>query len=358
MKIISLFTGIGAFEEALEQMGISFDTILASDNGERYLNMSFEEIKKELISATNNLERSKLLEKIYNTSKKPNYVKESYLLNRKFTGLWFEDVRFIDGREYDGKVDILVGGSPCQAFSTYGKRGGIEDARGTLFYEYVRIVKESRPKVFIYENVTGLLTIDNGKTFKSSLKMFNDIGYELKWKVLNAVDYNLPQLRRRVFIVGIRKDIDFSFKFPDKEKLSKKVSDFYTNNKIPAKYYLTEKGFNYVSNRSINKGRAKVNSDIMNCQTATQQFNWTGEFKIENFKKYQKENKRLYVSKENKVARKLIPEECVSLMGFNNFIFPDIPDVQKWRQSGNSIAVPVLKAIFKELERGINEKKW
>ena len=356
MKLISLFTGIGAFEEALKQSNEKFDVILASDNGERYLSINQEEIDEKIKNLKNNKEKFKYIDTLYEKEKKPNFVKETYILNNsEFSGEWYQDVRFINGKEYYKKADILVGGSPCQAFSTYGRRKGIEDARGTLFYEYIRMVQESQPKTFIYENVRGLLTIDNGETFRRSIEMFESIGYKVKWKVLNAVDYGLPQLRKRVFVVGVREDIDFDFEFPQKIPLKLSVSDFYTKEKIDAKYYLTEKGFNYVTTKNINKGRAKSDSKIMNCQTATQQFNWTGEFKTEIFQNYQLSNKRLFVSPDNMVARKLIPSETVALMGFKNFIFPDIPDVQKWRQSGNSIAVPVLKLILKNL-RGAYEE--
>lgn len=88
---------------------------------------------------------------------------------------WYEDVRFIDGQRYNGQVDILVGGSPCQSFSTYGKKQGFEDARGTLFFHYAELIQQIRPRVFIYENVIGIKTHDKCKTWKRIKEIFDEL---------------------------------------------------------------------------------------------------------------------------------------------------------------------------------------
>lgn len=118
------------------------------------------------------------------------------------------DISRVNFLEYNGKVDLLSGGFPCQAFSYAGKKLGFEDTRGTLFYEFARAVKETNPKVFVAENVRGLLTHENGKTLEAITSVIDQLGYKLvDPRVLKAVFYQVPQKRERLFLVGIRKDL-------------------------------------------------------------------------------------------------------------------------------------------------------
>lgn len=116
------------------------------------------------------------------------------------------------------KADVVTGGFPCQAFSYAGKKLGFEDTRGTLFFEFARAVKEIQPKIFLAENVAGLVSHDNGKTLKTMLKIFREDldSYDVKYKILNAVNYSVPQKRKRLIIVGTKKGINF--KFPKEHK--------------------------------------------------------------------------------------------------------------------------------------------
>lgn len=153
--------------------------------------------------------------------------------------------------KYQDKIDILVGGSPCQSFSMVGKRKGLEDTRGTLFYEFARIVKESQPKVFIYENVKGLINHDKGNTFETMKATFDELGYKYYYQVLNAKDYGMPQHRERIFVIGF-KDKKLDFNFPEPIQLEYKMQDFledYTD----SKYYLKEKGVKFVTSSKNRK---------------------------------------------------------------------------------------------------------
>lgn len=166
IKVATVFSGIGAAEQALKQINKEFEIVFACDNGERYLKESAEDIEKMLKKYPKE-QREDILKEIYNKTGKENNVKKSYFANYDICDeKWFEDIRFLDGKPYRGKVDIFIGGSPCQSFSTYGHKRGLEDVRGTLFYDYARLVKEIQPKAFIFENVTGLLTHDHGNTWK------------------------------------------------------------------------------------------------------------------------------------------------------------------------------------------------
>lgn len=112
------------------------------------------------------------------------------------------------------EVDLLSGGYPCQAFSYAGKKLGLEDVRGTMFYYYGKILKDLMPKVFLAENVRGLVTHDGGRTLQSMIDVFTEIGYKVTWNVLKAVDYGVAQKRERIVIIGIRNDINLEFRDP------------------------------------------------------------------------------------------------------------------------------------------------
>ena len=125
------------------------------------------------------------------------------------------DIKNFKFSKYEGQVDVVAGGFPCQAFSYAGKRLGFEDARGTLFYEFARAVKEVNPPICIGENVKGLLSHDGGKTLAGMISILDEIGYNVvPIEVLRAIDYNVPQKRERLILVGIRKDISVKFNYP------------------------------------------------------------------------------------------------------------------------------------------------
>ena len=362
LKLATLFSGIGAIEQALKIMDINYEIKFACDNGERELPITKKQINKK-IEKLSNKEKKQYIDNLYMKTGKENLMQKSYMLNYDINEEnFYQDVRFLDGNIYKGQIDLLVGGSPCQSFSVNGKRGGFQDTRGTLFYEYARIVKETQPKVFIFENVKGILTHDNGATWHTIKNTFDQLNYKIYIKhdekgkedpILNAMDYGIPQNRQRVFIVGINKKIKIKneFKFPNKIKLNTKIID-YLDNKVDAKYYLGQKGFEFVT---THPSRAQVGCDIMRCQKANQQFNWNGDFIFEDYSKVKDDNtimKKAYVGIWNNrkgVIRKITPRECLRLMGFKDDFVININDQNMYRQSGNSIVVNVLQALIKEL---------
>jgi DNA (cytosine-5)-methyltransferase 1 len=125
------------------------------------------------------------------------------------------DIKNYDFRDYNGKVDVVTGGFPCQAFSYAGKKLGLKDARGTLFYEFARVVQEVQPAICIGENVRGLLSHEKGKTLEGMISILDEVGYKVApVQVLKAINYRVPQKRERLILVGVRKDIDMNFKYP------------------------------------------------------------------------------------------------------------------------------------------------
>ncbi|PWI28884.1 DNA (cytosine-5-)-methyltransferase [Flavobacteriaceae bacterium LYZ1037] len=366
-RVATLFSGIGAIEYAFKRLNLNTEIVFASD------------IDK--------------------------FAKESYFANYEIDeSRWYDDVKDVKGKKYKGQVDILVGGSPCQSFSMVGKRKGFKDTRGTLFYEFARIVKESQPKVFIFENVKGLINHDKGNTFDTIKATFDELGYKYFYQVMNAKNYGMPQHRERIFVIGF-KDKSIDFEFPEPIDLEHKMQDFledYTD----SKYYLKEKGVKFVTSSKNRKKRyTQINGDIAICQKANQQFNWHGDFIFEsqdtkefdefifdvneveekyylsekttkyvlsegtkNFKTRIKTDLEVarpllqsmhkmhragvdnYVTHNKGRIRKLTPKECLRLMGFRDDFKQVVSDTQMYRQAGNSIVVDVLISILKQMD--------
>ena len=285
-----------------------------------------------------------------------------------------------------------------------GKRKGFEDTRGTLFYEFARIIKESQPKVFIYENVKGLTNHDKGNTFEIIKATFDELGYKYFYKLLNAKDYGMAQHRERIFVIGF-KDNTTNFEFPDAIPLEHKMQDFLEDY-IDSKYYLKEKGVKFVTSSKNRKKRyTQINGDVAICQKANQQFNWHGDFIYEDKNKQEfnefifninEVEEKYYLSEkitkyvlstgtkkfkttiktdlevarpllqtmhkmhragvDNYVThnkgriRKLTPKECLRLMGFGDEFKQVVSDTQMYRQAGNSIVVDVLIALLKQMD--------
>jgi DNA (cytosine-5)-methyltransferase 1 len=148
-----------------------------------------------------------------------HWAAETLRHNRPHWNVLEGDIRNISFKEFKGKVDVVTGGFPCQAFSYAGKKLGLQDARGTLFYEFARAVQETQPSICIGENVRGLLNHDGGKTLQGMISILDEIGYRvIDPKVLKAIYYKVPQKRERLILVGVRKDIEINFEYPQANK--------------------------------------------------------------------------------------------------------------------------------------------
>ena len=206
--------------------------------------------------------------------------------------------------------DILTGGFPCQPFSQAGLKKGFNETRGTLFFDIVRIIKEKQPKAFFLENVRGLLQHDNGKTFATIKRVIEDeLGYSFFYKIIRASDFGVPQHRPRLFMVGFKnKDIDF--KFPKPKKLKLTMSDIFDGHVDRDIGFTLRVG-----------GRHSSIADRRNWDT--------------------------YLV-DGKIKR-LSPKEGLMMQGFPpDFEFP-VSEVQAMKQLGNSVAVPAIEAVAKEI---------
>lgn len=356
LKVGTLFSGIGAFEHALDRLSIKHKIVFACDID--------------------------------------SYVKKSYFENYKIQeDAWYDDVLKLNATKYiNENIDIIVGGSPCQSFSFVGKQKGLEDDRGNLIFEFIRVVKECKPKMFIFENVKGLTTHGSGKTFDYVLSKFNELDYNISYNILKATDYGIPQSRQRLFLIGICKNTNVTINFPPpKLELTLKMQDLLEDN-VDTQYYLQQKGQEFaVKDINLTKKYTQINGEIALCQKKNQQFNWHGDFVFEYRdipdKYYLSDSVRDYVLKsgtkgfnmkpetdlqiarpilssvhkmhragvDNYVTkygklRKLTPRECLRLMGFSDNFKIIVSDTRMYQQAGNSIVVNVLMEIIKNIK--------
>ncbi len=257
-----------------------------------------------------------------------------------------------DIREIDiGSIpsfDILLGGFPCQAFSVAGYRQGFDDVkgRGNLFFSIADILEKRKPEVFLLENVKNLQGHDGGNTFRIIKETLSELGYFINYEVLNTMKFgNLPQNRERIYIVGFRSAaIAQRFRFPEPVELTVRVKDLLEEN-VPDSYYYAGKPLH---SRLIN--------DVKSTETVYQ---WR--------RQYVRENKQgvcptltanmgmgghnVPIIIDQRGIRKLTPRECARLQGFpDSYKLPKIADSLVYKQIGNSVSVPVIEAIARQIK--------
>jgi len=203
MKFIDLFAGIGGFRYGLEICN-GVGKTEQEQKGTRTLKPSISNAKESLRhigDKSDNISRRngrKIYDCVY-SNEWDKYASDIY--KKHYGECDTTDIRRVNTSDIPD-FDLLVGGFPCQAFSIAGKRKGFDDTRGTLFFEIARILADKRPRYFILENVKGLLSHDEGKTFATILGVLTDLGYDNQWQVLNSKNFGVPQNRERVFIIG------------------------------------------------------------------------------------------------------------------------------------------------------------
>ena len=371
IRLATIFSGIGAVEFAMRRLNLKHEIVFACDNGEREVEYDIEKERKAVFSLNTKKEKKEYVDRLYSSlTGKTNYVEKSYLANYKSLKEenYYQDVILLDGKDYKDEVDLFVGGSPCQSFSSVGFQGGLEDARGTLFYEYARLVKEIRPKVFIYENVRNLLNHNHGNTWKVIKGIFDSLGYSYKFEVLNASDYGIPQTRRRLFVVGFRKDlkidVEHDFVFPPKTKTRHFVmKDFSINNcaegnmvfdrkgeiklkkggGVPdSKYTLSPKLYAYVMKTGTKTWSQKVEINLDVGRTLLKTMGNRHRAGVDNYISFDG-------TEDLGSVRMLTEREAHRLMGFTDDYQIVVSRCQAYKQAGNSIVVDVMMAILKSI---------
>lgn len=246
------------------------------------------------------------------------------------------------------KADILSGGFPCQSFSLMGYRRGFNDPRGNLFFEIARIAEITEPEIILLENVRNLIYHDNGKTFLTIYNTLASLGYGIKYAVLNATTHgNIPQDRKRTFIVAF-KDYDMmnAFTFPSETALTCSIDDIIDRSVKHSDiyYYNSDNKYYNTLNRHICDKTGIYRID--DSGVANRKYVISPTLKA-NMGTYPD---RVPIIRDDFGIRKITPYECLALQGFpNNFILKDIPLEAAYKQSGNTVCVPVIKRIADRL---------
>jgi DNA (cytosine-5)-methyltransferase 1 len=237
----------------------------------------------------------------------------------------------------------LTGGFPCQSFSIIGKRLGIRDTRGILFFEVEKILKAKRPYALLLENVKQLVTIDGGQTFETMLSKLHDLGYYTHWKVLNALDFGIPQKRERVIIVGFLEDHPFNF--PQKQTKRTRLEEILEpEEQVHSKHF--------ISNHIATKLKQKVN---LSYEYATiWHENKSGNIGIHDYSCALRANASYnYLLVNGK--RRLTPRENLRLMGFPDTYKIVVPDSAVRKQAGNSVVIPMIQAVAEEMMNALKQ---
>lgn len=276
--------------------------------------------------------------------------KDTFDINFKEPGLDVRDIKDVVNKSINDipDFDFLLAGFPCQAFSVAGYRQGFNDkkGRGNLFFEIAKILEIKKPIGFLLENVKNLKGHDKGKTFKIISKTLNELGYDISSDVLNSMDYgNVPQNRERIYIVGFRKDTGYikKFKFPNKKKLKRQIKDILEK-EVDSKYYYNDKplfeklkNFHFKENTFYQWRRVYVRENKSGvCPTLTANMGTGGH--------------NVPIIKDHRGIRKLTPRECARIQGFpDEYKLPNIADSHLYKQLGNSVSVPVIREIAKNI---------
>jgi len=242
--------------------------------------------------------------------------------------------------------DILLGGFPCQPFSNAGLKKGFDDTRGTLFFDIARIVEYHKPKVVFLENVKGFKNHDKGNTFKVVKNTLEDLGYKVFAEVLNAKHFGVPQNRERIYIIAFL-DNDVNFEFPKPLNKEIKLGDILED-KVDEKYTISDKLWAGHQRRKI-EHKKKGNGFGYSI------FNENSEYTSTISARYYKDGSEILIEQKDKNPRKLSPREAGRLQGFPEDFKIVVSDTQAYRQFGNSVAVPVIEALARNIYKEINK---
>lgn len=304
LKMIDLFAGIGGIRQGFESIGC--ESVFSSE---------------------------------WDTPAQKTYAEN-------FGDIPYGDITQIDPEQIPS-FDVLLAGFPCQPFSQAGKKLGLADTRGTLFFDIAKIVNHHKPRVVFLENVKRFKSHDGGKTFETIKTIFEDLGYQIHAKVLNARDFGVPQNRERIYIIGFLGEVDFSFPEPLGKKT--RLGDILEKN-VDSKYTLSDKLW-------AGHQRRKKEHAAKGYGFGYSMFNEESEYTSTISARYYKDGSEILIEQEGKNPRKLTPREAARLQGFPDTYKLPVSDMQVYKQFGNSVAVPVIKALAKEIDKALKTLK-
>lgn len=306
IRIIDLFAGIGGIRLGFEQAFSGVECVFTSE-----------------------------IDKFAIQTYKANFGEEN--INGDITLISEEDVP---------EHDILLAGFPCQPFSQAGLKKGFSDTRGTLFFDIERILIEKRPKAFLLENVKQLKGHEKGQTLQIILEHLKNAGYKVYFDVLKARDFGVPQNRERIFIVGFL-DQNVDFKFPQPTNIETFVGSILEKN-VDEKYTISDKLWEGHQRR---KTQNKLNGKGFGYGI----FNTLSPYTNTISARYYKDGSEILIEQKGKNPRKITPREAARLQGYPDSFEIPVSNAQAYRQFGNSVCVPVIAAIAKEIRNAMNQ---
>lgn len=366
MKVFSTFTGIGGFE-----IGIT---------------NAFNNRPAGAIEKTNSLDNNSTNDKSQHTRQSATFVGYSEIdryavsvYKKHFKGVKnYGDITKINAEELPD-FDCLVGGFPCQAFSIAGKRHGFEDTRGTLFFDLARILRAKQPRLFVFENVKGLLSHDNGNTFRTIIATIDELGYDCQWQVLNSKDFGVPQNRERIIIVGHLRGTARPQVFPipgaNQQSISQSAEVRPNTQSVTATYYKGGKGSHIKqlnqpthSNDRVydpegiaptlntmqgGRRQPKILQDVRGIKKSQngKGFKYGDDAKVS----YTVDTLATQGIDDGQIVRRLTPLECERLQAFpDNWTKYDVngnlvSDTQRYKMAGNAVTTNVIQAVFERI---------
>lgn len=324
-KLVSLFSGAGGLDLGFERAG--FKTIWANEYDKK--------------------------------------IWETYSLN--FPDAVLDRRSIVDVSTYDiPDCDGIIGGPPCQSWSEAGARRGIEDSRGQLFYDYIRVLKAKQPKFFLAENVSGILQEKHSEAFNGIVKLFEDAGYNLSMKLLDANDYNVPETRLRVIIVGYRKDLKKKFIFPEPQEYKPTLRDAIWDLRMakPAKEHNKTNGNEVLfapnheymigSFSTIYMSRNRVRSWDEPSYTIQAGGRHAPIHPKAPKMRFIEQNKRIFEPGYEKEYRRLSVRECARIQTFpDDFIFKYDDLADAYKMIGNAVPVNLAFALAKQIKKDV-----
>ena len=276
------------------------------------------------------------------TSEWDKQAQKTYQAN--FEELPYGDITKIEPRDIP-EFDMLLAGFPCQPFSQAGKKLGLADTRGTLFFDIAKILQHHRPTVVFLENVKRFKSHDGGRTFETIKSILESLGYEVYAQVLNAKDFGVPQNRERIYIIGFLGKTNF--KFPEPLEIETRLGDILEKNVDP-KYTISDKLW---AGHQRRKKEHKEKGNGFGYSLFNENSKYTNTISA----RYYKDGSEILIEQKGKNPRKLTPREAARLQGFpEDYVIP-VSDAQAYKQFGNSVAVPVIMEIAKEIEKALKQ---
>lgn len=295
-KFIDLFAGIGGIRLGFEQNG---GECVYSSEWDKFAQLTYRENFKEIPSG---------------------------------------DITQIDPKSIPS-FDVLMAGFPCQPFSMAGRKRGFDDIRGTMFFYIAKIIQHHKPKAILLENVKNFKSHDKGNTLKTVIKVLEDLGYSVSYQVLNAKDFGVPQNRERIYIVGYLGNVKFDF--PKPKSVKTRLGDILEDNVDP-KYTISDKLWaGHQRRKAMHKSKGNGFGYSL--------FNENSLYTSTISARYYKDGSEILIEQKNKNPRKLTPREAARLQGFPDSFKIPVSDNQAYKQFGNSVAVPVLNAVAKNM---------